>query len=460
MTERILVIGADAAGMSAAAQAKRIAGDAVQIVAFERGAYSSFSACGIPYWVAGDVGEPERLVARSPDAHRRNGIDLRMRTEVEEIDLAAGRVAVHDLASGRSYREGFDSLVIATGAVPVRPPLPGVDAAGVFGVQTLDDGAALLADLDHARPRRAVVVGGGYIGVEMAEALVRHGLAVTVVDQAAQPMTTLDPDMGEAVHRAMEGIGIDVRTGTAVTGFETGGDGRIRAVLTAGGSIPADVVVLGLGVRPNTELARDAGLPLGDQGGLRTNVQMRVLGHDRIWAGGDCVEVLNLVSGRYRHVALGTHANKQGRVIGHNLAGSYATFPGVVGTAVSKVCHLEIARTGLRERDATRARFEYVTVTVWSDTKAGYFPGTQKMRVKMIAERCTGRLLGVQIVGYEGSAKRIDTAATALWNRMTVEEMTALDLAYAPPFAPVWDPILVAARQAAAAVRRAGDGRR
>ena len=460
MTERILVIGADAAGMSAAAQAKRIAGDAVQIVAFERGAYSSFSACGIPYWVAGDVGEPERLVARSPDAHRRNGIDLRMRTEVEEIDLAAGRVAVHDLASGRSYREGFDSLVIATGAVPVRPPLPGVDAAGVFGVQTLDDGAALLADLDHARPRWAVVVGGGYIGVEMAEALVRHGLAVTVVDQAAQPMTTLDPDMGEAVHRAMEGIGIDVRTGTAVTGFETGGDGRIRAVLTAGGSIPADVVVLGLGVRPNTELARDAGLPLGDQGGLRTNVQMRVLGHDRIWAGGDCVEVLNLVSGRYRHMALGTHANKQGRVIGHNLAGSYATFPGVVGTAVSKVCHLEIARTGLRERDATRAGFEYVTVTVRSDTKAGYFPGTQKMRVKMIAERCTGRLLGVQIVGYEGSAKRIDTAATALWNRMTVEEMTALDLAYAPPFAPVWDPILVAARQAAAAVRRAGDGRR
>jgi NADPH-dependent 2,4-dienoyl-CoA reductase/sulfur reductase-like enzyme len=460
MTERIVVIGADAAGMSAAAQAKRIAGDAVQIVAFERGTYSSFSACGIPYWVAGDVDEPERLIARSPEEHRRNGIDLRMRTEVEEIDLAGGRVTVHDRAAGRSYREGFDALVIATGAVPVRPPLPGADAAGVFGVQTLDDGAALLADLQRARPRRAVVVGGGYIGVEMAEALVRHGVAVTVVDQAVQPMTTLDPDMGEAVHRAMKGIGIDVRTDTAVTGFETGGDGRIRAVLTADGSILADVVVLGLGVRPNTALAREAGLPLGDQSGLRTNVQMQVLGYDHIWAGGDCVEVLNLVSGQYQHVALGTHANKQGRVIGHNLAGSYATFPGVVGTAVSKVCHLEIARTGLRERDATRAGFEYVTVTVRSDTKAGYFPGTQKMRVKMIAERCTGRLLGVQIVGYEGSAKRIDTAATALWNRMTVEEMTALDLAYAPPFAPVWDPILVAARQAAAAVRRAGDGRR
>jgi len=456
MTERIVVIGADAAGMSAASQARRIAGDAVEIVAFERGMHTSYSACGIPYWVAGDVSELEHLVARSPETHRGNGIDLRMRTEVEEIDLAAGRVTARDLAARRSYREGFDSLVIATGAVPVRPPLPGVDAAGVFGVQTLDDGAALLADLDRAKPRRAVVVGGGYIGVEMAEALVRHGVAVTVVDRAAQPMATLDPDMGAAVHRAMEDIGIDVRTDTAVIGFEADGDRRIRSVVTAGGPIPADVVVLGLGVRPDTALAREAGLPLGDHGGLRTNVQMQVLDQDHIWAGGDCVEVLNLVSGQYQHVPLGTHANKHGRVIGHNLVGSYATFPGVVGTAVSKVCHLEIARTGLRERDVTRVGFEYVTVTVQSSTKAGYFPGTQQMTVKMIAERLSGRLLGVQIVGYEGSAKRIDTAATALWNRMTVEEMTALDLAYAPPFAPVWDPILVAARQAATAVRRTG----
>jgi NADPH-dependent 2,4-dienoyl-CoA reductase/sulfur reductase-like enzyme len=460
MTERIVVIGADAAGMSAASQAKRIAGDAVEIVAFERGAYSSYSACGIPYWVAGDVDGPERLVARSPEEHRRNGIDLRMRTEVEKIDLAAGRVLAHDRAAGRSFREGFDSLVIATGAVPVRPPLPGADAAGVFGVQTLDDGAALLADLHRTQPRRAVVVGGGYIGVEMAEALIRRGVAVTVVDQAAQPMATLDPDMGAAVRRAMEGIGIDVHTDTAVLGFEADGNHRIRSVLTADGSIPADVVVLGLGVRPNTALAREAGLPLGDHGGLRTNVQMQVLGHDHIWAGGDCVEVLNLVSGQYQHVALGTHANKHGRVIGHNLAGSYATFPGVVGTAVSKVCHLEIARTGLRERDATRAGFKYVTTTVQSGTKAGYFPGTRRMTVKMTAECLTGRLLGVQIVGYEGSAKRIDTAAAALWNRMTVEEMTALDLAYAPPFSPVWDPILVAARQAAGAVREGGAARR
>jgi NADPH-dependent 2,4-dienoyl-CoA reductase/sulfur reductase-like enzyme len=455
MTHRLVVVGGDAAGMSAASQAKRLRGDKLEVVAFERGAHSSYSACGIPYWVAGDVQEEEDLVARSPEEHRRNGIDLRMLTDVEAIDIEAGQVAVRDLVSGRRYREGFDHLVIATGAIPVRPPLPGCDAAGVLGVQTLDDGAALLADLERHRPQRAVVIGGGYIGVEMAEALARRHMAVTVVDQAPQPMSTLDPDMGELVHQAMEGLGIDVHTDTAVTGFDSDGDGRVRSVLTTDGAVQADVVVLGLGVRPNTALADAAGLPLGDDGGIRTDMQMRVLGHDHVWAGGDCVEVLNLVSGQYQHVPLGTHANKHGRVIGHNVGGSYATFPGVVGTAVSKVYDLEIARTGLRERDANHAGFDYVTVTVRSGTRAAYFPRTQRLTVKMTAERHTGRLLGAQIVGNEGSAKRIDTAATALWNRMTVEEMTALDLAYAPPFSPVWDPILVAARQASAAVRAA-----
>ena len=455
LTERMVVVGADAAGMSAASQAKRLAGDKLEVLAFERGAHSSYSACGIPYWVAGDVADGEQLVARTPEAHRANGIDLRMLTDAEAIDLQAGTVAVRDLASGRRYRESFDHLVIATGAIPVRPPLPGCDATGVFGVQTLDDGAALLAGLERLQPQRAVVIGGGYIGVEMAEALARRQVAVTVVDQAPQPMSTLDPDMGELVHQAMEQLGIDVHTDTAVTGFDTDGDGRVRSVLTTDGAVPTDAVVLGLGVRPDTALADAAGLPLGDHGGIRTDMQMRVLGHEVVWAGGDCVEVLNLVSGQYQHVPLGTHANKHGRVIGHNIAGSYATFPGVVGTAVSKVYNLEIARTGLRERDAAHAGFGYVTVTVRSGTRAVYFPGTQRLTVKMTAERHTGRLLGAQIVGNEGSAKRIDTAATALWNHMTVEEMTALDLAYAPPFSPVWDPILVAARQASAAVRAA-----
>ena len=456
MAERVVVVGGDAAGMSAASQALRLKGDGLAIVAFERSTHVSYSACGIPYWVAGDVEDDDDLVARTAEEHRRAGIDLRMRTEVEKIDVEGRRVVARNLDTGETVTEAFDHLVVATGAVPVRPPLPGVDAAGVYGVQTLDDGAALIDDLKARSPRRAVVVGGGYIGVEMAEALVRHGLEVTVLDQASQPMSTLDPDMGAMVHEAMEGLGIDVRVDTPVEAFETAGDGHVSAVVTPEGRFETDLVVLGIGVAPNTALAKDAGLPLGDSGGIRTDLQMRVLDQDRIWAGGDCVEVRNLVTGRRQHVPLGTHANKHGRVIGHNIAGAYATFPGVVGTAISKVCDLEIARTGLLEKEARAAGYAYVTVTVKATTRAGYFPGAQKMTVKVIAERVTGRLLGAQIVGNEGSAKRIDVAAVALWNEMTVGDMTSLDLGYAPPFSPVWDPILVASRKALAAVRNAG----
>jgi NADPH-dependent 2,4-dienoyl-CoA reductase/sulfur reductase-like enzyme len=452
MTTRVLVVGADATGMSAASQALRRTGrDTLSVVAFERGHHVSYSACGIPYWVAGDVSGPDALIARSVAEHRANGIDLRMRTEITEIDLDARTVRAAPLDGGASYQVGFDELVLTTGAVPVRPGLPGVDAPGVYGVQTLDDGAAVLAGLTGS-PRRAVVVGGGYIGIEMAEAMVRRGLAVTVVDQAPEPMPTLDPDMGALVREAMQGMGIEVLTGTRVTGFDTSPNDRVSAVVTPQGALPADLVVLGLGVRPNTGLAQAADLPLGEHGGVLTDFRMRVLSHDGVWAGGDCVEVLHRVSQRPVHVALGTHANKHGRVIGTNLGGGYATFPGVVGTAVSKICDLEIGRTGLGEGEARAAGFEPVTVTVQSTTRAGYFPGAAQVTVKILAERGTGRLLGAQLVGREGSGKRVDVCAVALWNEMTVEEMTSLDLGYAPPFSPVWDPVLVAARKAAAAV--------
>jgi NADPH-dependent 2,4-dienoyl-CoA reductase/sulfur reductase-like enzyme len=447
-----VVIGADAAGMSAASQALRHAGrDALEVVAFERGHHVSYSACGIPYWVGGEVNHREALIARSADEHRANGIDLRVRTEITSIDLDARTVSAVELDGGASYQVGFDDLVLTTGAVPVRPNLPGADTAGVHGVQTLDDGAAVLAGLTGS-PRQAVVVGGGYIGIEMAEAMIRRGLAVTMVDRAPEPMSTLDPDMGALVREAMQGMGITVLTSTLVTGFETGRSGRVSGVITEAGTLPADIVVLGLGVRPATALARAAGLPLGESGGVLTDLQMRVSGHDGVWAGGDCVEVLHRVSQRRVHVALGTHANKHGRVIGTNLGGGYATFPGVVGTAVSKVCDLEVGRTGLLETEAWAAGFQPVSVTVQSTTRAGYYPGAVPIIVKIIAERGTGRLLGAQLVGREGSAKRVDVCAVALWNEMTVEEMTALDLGYAPPFSPVWDPVLVAARKAVAAV--------
>ncbi|MFH8610418.1 FAD-dependent oxidoreductase [Streptomyces sp. NPDC018029] len=452
--ERLVVIGGDAAGMSAASQARRLKGpDELEIVAFERGHFTSYSACGIPYWVGGAVGERDELIARSPEQHRERAIDLRMRTEVVRLDVPGRRVLARDLAAGEEYWTSYDKLVIATGARPVRPPLPGIDAPGVHGVQTLDDGQALLDTLTRTPGRRAVVIGAGYIGVEMAEALVGRGYEVTVVNRGKEPMSTLDPDMGRLVHDAMTGMGIGMVNEAEVTKVLTGDDGRVRAVATEDAEYPADVVVLGLGVRPETTLAREAGLSLGEHGGVLTDLAMRVRGHDNIWAGGDCVEVLDLVSGRERHIALGTHANKHGQVIGSNAGGGYATFPGVVGTAVSKVCDLEIARTGLRERDARAAGFRFVTVTIESTSRAGYYPGAAPMTVKMLAERRTGRLLGVQIVGREGAGKRVDVAAVALTAQMTVEQMTALDLGYAPPFSPVWDPVLIAARKAVAAVR-------
>ncbi|SDP63556.1 NADPH-dependent 2,4-dienoyl-CoA reductase, sulfur reductase [Streptomyces sp. cf386] len=454
--ERLVVIGGDAAGMSAASQARRLrSAEELEIVAFERGHFTSFSACGIPYWVGGDVPDRDQLIARTPEEHRARDIDLRMRTEVKEIDVAGGRVRARDVDSGAESWTSYDKLVIATGARPIRPDMPGADAPGVHGVQTLDDGQALLDTLARTRGRRAVVVGAGYIGVEMAEALINRGYEVTVVNRGSEPMSTLDPDMGLLVHKAMEGLGITMVNDTEVTKILTGDDGRVRAVATEDAEYPADVVVLGIGVRPETALARAAGLPLGDHAGLLTDLAMRVRGHENIWAGGDCVEVLDLVSGRQRHIALGTHANKHGQVIGTNAAGGYATFPGVVGTAVSKVCDLEIARTGLREKDARRAGLRYVTATIESTSRAGYYPNASMMTVKMLAEHRTGRLLGVQIVGREGAGKRVDIAAVALTAGMTVEQMVSLDLGYAPPFSPVWDPVLVAARKAAKAVNAA-----
>ncbi|GAA0460559.1 FAD-dependent oxidoreductase [Streptomyces olivaceiscleroticus] len=452
--ERLVVIGGDATGMSAASQARRLRKpDELEIVAFERGNFTSYSACGIPYWVGGVVEERDALVARTAEQHRERDIDLRMRTEVTELDVDKRRVRSRDLDTGAEEWTAYDKLVIATGATPLRPPLPGIDAPGVHGVQTLDDGQALLDTLSRTEGRRAVVVGAGYIGVEMAEALIQRGYEVTVVNRGSEPMSTLDPDMGCLVHDAMTGLGIEMVNGAEVTEIRTGDDGRACAVVTPEQEFPADVVVLGLGVRPETTLAEAAGLPLGASGGILTDLAMRVRGYEDIWAGGDCVEVLDLVSGRDRHIALGTHANKHGQVIGSGVGGGYATFPGVVGTAVSKVCDLEIARTGLREKDARAVGLQYVAVTIESTSRVGYFPNAAPMTVKMLAERLSGRLLGVQIVGREGAAKRVDIAAVALTAKMTVEQMTALDLGYAPPFSPVWDPVLVAARKAVQAVR-------
>jgi NADPH-dependent 2,4-dienoyl-CoA reductase/sulfur reductase-like enzyme len=452
--ERLVVVGGDAAGMSAASQARRRRGpDDLEIVAYERGNHTSYSACGIPYLVAGVVADAAQLIARDPETFRTQfAIDARLRHEVTEIDTDQRRVRVRDLESGRERWEPFDQLVVATGAVPARPDIPGADVEGIFGVQVLDDGVAVRRTVDAGGLERAVVVGGGYVGLEMAEALVQRGLAVTLVEGGAQPMRTLDPDMGALVADALRRVGVVVFTNERVTGFETDA-GRVRAVTTDRRTLPADIVVLGLGVRPNTNLAATAGIAVGPTTGIVTDRRMRA-SVDGVWAAGDCVETRHLVSGRPVAIALGTHANKQGRVAGINIGGGYATFPGVLGTAVSKICSVEVARTGLNEREAEAAGFEAVSVVVESTTRAGYYPGATLMKTKLVAERRSGRLLGAQIVGEENAGKRIDGLAIAIWNGMTVEEMSGLDLAYAPPFAPVWDPVLIAARQAAERVER------
>jgi NADPH-dependent 2,4-dienoyl-CoA reductase/sulfur reductase-like enzyme len=421
-------------------------------VAFERGHATSYSACGIPYWISGTVASDKDLIARSPQQHRANGIDVRTRTEVVAIDLAARTVRAHDLDQGREYDEPFHQLVYAAGSVPMRPAVPGIEARGVYGVQTLDDGAALRTELDDNRARRVVIVGGGYIGLEIAEACKLRGLDVTVVDRSHTPIGTIDPDIGSVVADAIRGLGIDLVLDEAVVEIETGQDGRAAAVRTdADRLLPADTVVLGLGVRPNVALAAQAGIPLGTSGGIAVDAQMRTQ-VEGVWAAGDCVESIHRLSGQRLVVALGTHANKQGRVAGINIGGGYATFAGVIGTAVTKVCDLEVARTGLSEAEADSAGLRYVTATVDSTTRAGYFPGAQPIKIKLLAEKRSGRLLGGQIVGREGAAKRIDVLATAVWNQMSVDEVLDLDLSYAPPFAPVWDPVLIAARKAFDAV--------
>lgn len=448
MPERLLVIGGDAAGMSAASQARRrIPPEKLEIIAFERGQYTSYAACGIPYLLGGLVQDVGQLVARSPQVFRdRFQIDARTGHEVVGIDTEAGRIRVREVETGREYQEPWDQLMVAVGAEPLRPPIPGIDLEGIHGVQTLEDGLAVQRALANG-PRNVVVVGGGYIGLEMAEAMIMRGLSVTLVEQAPQPMRTLDPEMGALVAEALREVGVQLRLGETVDAFESRG-GRLTGVSTGEEVIPADLVILGLGTRPRSGLAREAGIPVGESGGIRTDLRMRSE-VEGVWAAGDCIETFHRVSRRPVAIALGTHANKQGRVAGINLGGGYATFPGVVGTAVSKICSVEVARTGLNEREAREAGFAFETVTVESTTRAGYYPGAKRMKTRLLAERGSGRLLGGQIVGLEGAAKRIDVLAACLWNEMTVDEMQGMDLSYAPPFSPVWDPVLITARKAA-----------
>ena len=446
--ERLVVIGGDAAGMSAASQAHRLRPD-LEIVAFERNPHTSYSACGMPYYIDVLIAEADDLIARSPAEFERRGIQARVLHEVESINTAGRSVTVRDLVADRVTTVAFDQLVIATGAVAARPPIPGIDADGVYTLGILQDGIRIREAVDRDHPTRAVIIGGGYIGVEMAEALVGRGITVTMVDRAPEVMlSTLDPDVAALVSQAVRDAGITLHLDERIEEIALR-DGRVAGVQTSSTLLPADLVIVGTGIRPNTRIAAEAGIELGNSGGIIVDDRMHT-GTEGIWAAGDCVETMHMLTQRPVHIALGTVANKTGRVCGINLGGGDVRFPGVLGTAITKFFDTEIARTGLSEREAHDAGIDYSAGMVQSTTRAGYYPGAREMWVKLLAERGSGRLLGGQIVGGPGAGKRIDTIATAVAAGITAAELEYLDLSYAPPFSPVWDPVQIAARKAAA----------
>ena len=447
---RLLIVGGDAAGMSAAMHVRSARPD-VDIVAIERSPYTSYSMCGIPYYVAGEIDSPTELVSVTPEEFARRGITVHTRTEATAVDAEQRRVRVVDLDSGREREEPYDELLLATGAHPKRQPLPGLEEYSHV-VHTLDEGERLRQHLDREeRIKRAVVVGAGYIGMEIAEALVERKISTILLDRSPQVMKSLDPDMAVHVERALVAFGVDVHLGESLVEIH-GKDGFCAEVQTDKGTYPADAVVVGMGGKPNLKVARSAGCEVGTSGGIVVDPSMRT-SVPHVWAAGDCVESRDIVSGLRFNVQLGTHANKQGKIAGVNLAATFggqtphAAFPGVVGTAVTRVCKWEIARTGLLERDAEAAGIAYAVTSFEGTARAGYMDDAGQVYVKMMAEQETGRVLGAQMVGTGNVAKRIDVAATWCQLGVTVQDAQLLDLAYAPPFGGVWDLLQVGARK-------------
>ena len=447
---RLLIIGGDAAGMSAATSVRR-AHPGVEIVVVERGPYTSYAMCGIPYYVSGEVDTPQELVAMTPQEFAAMDITVHLQALAQSVDADAQTVRVLDLDSGAARDEPYDQLLIATGAHPQPPDIPGLAEFG-FVVHTLDEGERVRRHLESTdRVRSAVVVGAGYIGMEIAEALVKRGIDATLVDRSPQVMKSLDPPMAAHVEQALVDFGVRLCLGESLLKV-VGEDGCCVEVVTSKGTYPADAVILGMGGKPNLEVALTAGCKVGPSGGLVVDELMRTT-VEGIWAAGDCVESTDLVAGLRRNVQLGTHANKQGKVAGANLIAVFAGepptagFPGVVGTAVTKVCDWQIARTGLTELDAEEVGVDYEIVRFEGSARAGYMDDPGVVYVSMMAERGSGRVLGAQLVGTGNVAKRIDVAATWCHLGVTVQDAQLFDLSYAPPFGGVWDLLQVGARK-------------
>lgn len=451
---RLVVVGGDAAGMSAASQARRLAPE-LEIVVLEQGPHISYSACGIQLLLDGTVDDPALLTEYTPaSARAARDLDVRTGHQAQTLDVRARKVGGVIVDTGEPFELEFDRLVLATGARPVRPPLPGVDLPGVFIVRRLQHGLELRAYLDARQPRRAVVAGAGFVGIDLAQALRARGLAVTLVKDRATSLLGLEPEVGAVAEEALVQSGCLLLRGAPLYGIDVGPGGRASGVRAGGERLDADLVVLALGVRPCAELAEQAGLRLGPKGAIDVSRHGQT-SESVVYAAGDCATQIHRVTGRPAFITQALAANRQGRVAGANAAldlGGAAgqrqprpAHPGTLGTAVLKVFDAEVGMTGLPLAAAREAGHDAVATVITDRTHPRYYPVGGPMKVALIAERRTGRLLGAQVAGHPGAAKRIDALATALHAGFDLAALADLDLGYAPAFSPVRDPILVAA---------------
>ena len=439
---KIAVIGGVAAGTSAAARAKRKKPEA-EITIFEQDTDISYSGCGLPYYISDLIEERKDLILYTPQKFAENkDVIVKSQRQVEEIKTAEKKIVVKDLTTDKKDEVEYDKLLIATGASPIDPPITGSDLDNIFTLRNVNSADKIKNFIETQAPQKAVIIGGGYIGLEMAENLLESGLEVTVVEQADQILTNFDADMAQIVRDHLKEQGVDVITSDGVEEFS--GNQKVEKVITAAGKeIATDFVIMSVGVKPNVKLAQDAGVEIGETGAIKVNSKMETSLKD-VYAAGDCVETKHLITGEKVWIPLGSTANKQGRVAGSNLAGLDDEFKGVLGTAISKVCDLAIARTGLTVQAAENKGYQVVSSKIKTKNHAGYYPEAAIITIKLVVEEETGQILGAQVIGEDGVDKKIDVLATAIYNEMKADELIDLDLAYAPPFSIPKDGVMIA----------------
>ena len=440
--KRLIVIGGVAAGPKVASKAKRCDPDS-EVVIYQEEGEVSYSGCGLPYYIGGVIPERKKLLIRTAEQFGLDGIQVLKRHRVENIDLQKRQVSGVKLDNGQTFGDTFDRLVLATGSEVIRPKIPGMDLGQVFFLHSIFDADVILPQVQLAAVKSVVVVGGGYIGLEMAEALSQLGKKVTIVELAPQIATLFDEDMAAVLRQYLEKKGLVILTSEGLRGL-TGQNGKVTRVQTQKRELPADVVILSLGIRPRVELARKAGLKIGETGAIWVNERMETSA-EGVYAAGDCAETTHRVTGKRVWIPLGSTANKQGRVAGINVCGGHETFPGVLGTGIFKAFDFHVAKTGLNMREAKMEGLEPIQAIVRGYGRAHVLPGGKESVLKVIASRKTGRILGAQAVGEGPSDKFIDTVAMALQAKMTCSQLAEADLAYSPPFSPVLSPVIVAA---------------